>query len=127
VSAGNGSTVDGGLASPALSKDVLAVGSLDTHGTSDTGDDTVASFSKRGNSGKGKRGPDVLAPGVSLVSLRAPGSYIDQTQRQGRVGDRFFKGSGTSQSAAVVSGAAALIWASTTRLTSSDSVTTSCT
>ena len=109
VSAGNGSTVDGGLASPALSKDVLAVGSLDTHGTGDTGDDTVASFSKRGNTGKGKRGPDIVAPGVSLVSLRAPGSYIDQTQKNGRVGDRFFKGSGTSQSAAVVSGAAALM------------------
>jgi serine protease AprX len=109
VSAGNGGNQDDGLASPALSSDVLAVGSLDTHGTTDPDDDTVASFSKRGNTGKGKRGPDIVAPGVSLVSLRAPGSYIDQTQRQGRVGDRFFKGSGTSQSAAVVSGAAALM------------------
>jgi serine protease AprX len=109
VSAGNGTTEDGGLASPALSSNVLAVGSLDTHGTTDTSDDTVASFSKRGNQDQGKRGPDIVAPGVSLVSLRAPGSYIDQTQSKGRVGDRFFKGSGTSQSAAVVSGAAALM------------------
>jgi serine protease AprX len=117
VSAGNGGNQDDGLASPALSSDVLAVGSLDTHGTTDTDDDTVASFSKRGNSGKGKRGPDVVAPGVSLVSLRASGSYIDQTQRQGRVGERFFKGSGTSQSAAVVSGAAALMLSQRPQLT----------
>jgi Subtilase family len=117
VSAGNGTTADGGLASPALASDVLAVGSLDTHGTSDTGDDTVASFSKRGNKDKGKRGPDIVAPGVSLVSLRAPGSYIDQTQSQARLGDRFFKGSGTSQSAAVVSGAAALMLSERPQLT----------
>jgi serine protease AprX len=117
VSAGNGGAKDDGLASPALSADVLAVGSLDTHATMDTADDTVASFSSRGNSVKGERGPDILAPGVSLVSLRAPGSYIDQTQPQGRVGDRFFKGSGTSQSAAVVSGAAALMLSQRPQLT----------
>jgi serine protease AprX len=117
VSAGNGTTTDGGLASPALSADVLAVGSLDTRGTSNPNDDTVASFSKRGNKNKGKRGPDVVAPGVSLVSLRAPGSYIDQTQPQGRLGQRFFKGSGTSQSAAVVSGAAALMLSERPQLT----------
>ena len=117
VSAGNGTTKDGGLASPAHRPDVIAVGSLDTHGTTDTDDDTVASFSKRGNSGKGKRGPDLVAPGVSLVSLRAPGSYIDQTQPRGRIGQRFFKGSGTSQSAAVVSGAAALMLSQRPQLT----------
>jgi serine protease AprX len=109
VSAGNGTTTDGGLASPAYDPDVIAVGSQDTKGTADTRDDTVASFSKNGNKGKGKRGPDLVAPGVSLVSLRAPGSFIDQTQTKARVGQRFFKGSGTSQSAAVVSGAAALV------------------
>jgi Subtilase family len=117
VSAGNGGAEDDGLASPALSTDVLAVGSQDTKGTTDTSDDTVASFSKRGNTGKGERGPDIVAPGVSLVSLRAPGSYIDQTQPQGRVGERFFKGSGTSQSAAVVSGAAALMLSQRPQLT----------
>ena len=39
---------------------------------------------RRGDTGKGKRGPDIVAPGVSLVSLRAPGSFIDQTQKHGR-------------------------------------------
>jgi hypothetical protein len=117
VSAGNGDTSGGGLASPAFDPGVLAVGTVDTHGTTDTGDDTVATFSKKGNKGQGKRGPDLVAPGVSLVSLRAPGSFIDQTQSKARVGDRFFKGSGTSQSAAVVSGAAALILSERPQLT----------
>jgi serine protease AprX len=38
-----------------------------------------------------------------------PGSAIDATAPQGRVGERYFRGSGTSQAAAVVSGAAALL------------------
>jgi serine protease AprX len=117
VSAGNGDTKDSGLASPAFDPDVLAVGTVDTHGTTATDDDTVATFSRTGNSSQGKRGPDIVAPGVSVVSLRAPGSFIDQTQTGGRSGQRFFKGSGTSQSAAVVSGAAALMLSQRPQLT----------
>jgi len=63
-------------------------------------------------SGDGIRNPDVLAPGVSIASLRVPGSRIDTEQStKARVDgdDRLFLGSGTSQSAAVVSGAAALL------------------
>ena len=62
-------------------------------------------------SGDGKRNPDVLAPGVSIMSLRDPGSRIDTQHPGGRVADdpRLFLGSGTSQAAAVVSGAAALL------------------
>jgi serine protease AprX len=59
------------------------------------------------------RRPDVLAPGKSVVSLRVPGSWVDQQHPEGLVpGDRagrFFRGTGTSQSAAVVSGAVALL------------------
>jgi serine protease AprX len=45
-----------------------------------------------------------------VVSLRSPGSHIDLTNPSARVGaNRFFRGSGTSQAAAVVSGAAALL------------------
>jgi serine protease AprX len=48
-----------------------------------------------------------------VVSLRNPGSFVDGEFPGARVGDgtdpRFFRGSGTSQSAAVISGAAALL------------------
>jgi serine protease AprX len=53
----------------------------------------------------------VLAPGVSIASLRNPGSRIDAEYPKAIVqeDDRLFLGSGTSQSAAVVSGATALL------------------
>jgi serine protease AprX len=107
VSAGNeGATASGQLADPAFDPYLLAVGAADTRGTVTTEDDTVATFSQRSR----VRPPDLVAPGVHIVSLRDPNSYIDQTYSStGLVGDRFFRGSGTSQAAAVVSGAAALL------------------
>ena len=94
------------LRNPALDPYVIAVGASNTQGTNTLSDDTVASFSNCDTKG---RTVDLLAPGVSIVGLRNPGSYADVTYPAAQVGSRFFKGSGTSQSAAVVSGAAALI------------------
>jgi serine protease AprX len=107
VSAGNeGATASGQLADPAFDPYLLAVGAADTQGTVTTEDDTVAAFSQRSK----LRRPDLVAPGVHVVSLRDPNSFIDQTySATGAVGTRFFRGSGTSQAAAVVSGAAALL------------------
>jgi serine protease AprX len=90
---------------------VIAVGAADSNGTRSRGDDTVATFSSRGNA---TRHADLLAPGRSVVSLRVPGSYIDTEYPGARVGDeagaeRFFRGSGTSQAAAVISGTVALL------------------
>ena len=47
-------------------------------------------------------------PGESIASLRNPGSSADIDYPNAAVSDRFFLGSGTSQAAAFVSGAAAL-------------------
>jgi serine protease AprX len=55
------------------------------------------------------RGPDFLAPGVGVVSLGVNGSQLRNTYPGATVGNGFMRGSGTSQAAAVVSGAAALI------------------
>ncbi len=107
TSAGNAGTSIGRLTMPAVDPFVLAVGASDSNGTVNPSDDTVASFSSQGD---GVRNPDLLAPGRSVQSLRVPGSYIDNTYAgSGAINDRFFRGSGTSQSAAVVSGAAALL------------------
>ncbi len=94
------------LNNPAYDPYLLAVGALDDQGTKSKTDDVVPDWSSRGD---GVRNPDLVAPGKSIVSLRNPGSEIDLTYPEGRVGDRFFRGSGTSQAAAVVSGAAALL------------------
>jgi subtilisin family serine protease len=106
VSGGNAGADTRTLDDPAYDPNLLAVGAADTQATPGTRDDSVARFSSTGM----LRHPDLVAPGVHMVSLRDPGSYIDQTfSSTGAVGDRFFRGSGTSQSAAVVSGAAALV------------------
>ncbi|MGZ8565492.1 MAG: S8 family serine peptidase [Actinomycetota bacterium] len=106
VAGGNRGFGSSKLSNPAYDPFVIAVGAATTDGEYDAKDDTVAAFSSRGDA---LRGPDLVAPGTSVASLRAPGSFIDENNPQAVVDGRFFRGSGTSQAAAVVSGAAALI------------------
>ncbi len=94
------------LRDPAISPFVIAVGASENNVTQKTSDDVIASFSSCGTP---ERHVDVVAPGKSILSLRNPGSYADTEHPEARVNERFFLGSGTSQAAAVVSGAAALI------------------
>jgi subtilisin family serine protease len=105
VAAGNGGPGTA-LTNPASDPYVIAVGASDPKGTSPFSDDTVASFSSTGTNA---RRPDIVAPGVSLQSLRAPNSTIDLDYPGGRINERFFRGSGTSQATALVSGAVALL------------------
>jgi serine protease AprX len=105
VSAGNDGTARAELADPANDPMVVAVGAEDPNNTADVRDDTIPAFSQRGTA---TRSVDVIAPGVHLLGLRNPGSFVDRNNPLARVGTRFFRGSGTSQAAAVVSGLAAL-------------------
>ncbi|HEY3239090.1 MAG TPA: S8 family serine peptidase, partial [Acidimicrobiia bacterium] len=61
--------------------------------------------------------PDLVAPGRSVIGLRAPGSAVDDANPGSRVGSDYFRGSGTSFSAAVVSGAVALLLSEEPELT----------
>jgi serine protease AprX len=106
AAAGNGGSTTRSMVSPAASPSVIAVGASDTHGTAGRGDDTVATFSSGSHDG---RTPDIVAPGVAIVSARVTGSVIDSNFPGARRGKQFFSGSGSSQSAAVVSGAVALL------------------
>ena len=92
----------GGVDAPGLDPYVVTVGAVDPAGT-------VPSWSSRGPDFAGRAKPDLVAPGVGLVGLRAPGSTIDLANPEARVGDHYFRGSGTSMSTAVVAGAAALV------------------
>ncbi len=73
VAAGNEGPKWGSVTSPGNDPRLLTVGALDEDGTSQRGDDSVAAFSSRG-SAFSKAKPDLVAPGVSLVSTAAPGS-----------------------------------------------------
>ncbi|MCW2665342.1 MAG: Serine protease AprX [Frankiales bacterium] len=115
VSAGNhGAGRRGTMTNPATNPFVLAVGAEDTQSTVDRSDDTIPDFSSWGSR---ERKPDLVTPGKSVTSLRVPGGYLDSEHPKARVGDRFFRGSGTSQSAAYASGAAALIIQQRPRIT----------
>jgi serine protease AprX len=96
----------GSLTNPAFDPTILAVGATDSMGTLTLADDIVAAYSSTGSSA---RYVDVVAPGSHLVGLRVPGSHIDQNYGStGYISSTRFRGSGTSQAAAIVSGAAAL-------------------
>jgi serine protease AprX len=103
VAAGN---TGAAITNPAYDPYIITVGGTDMKGTTGYTDDKVAAFSSTGTS---TRSPDLLTPGKSIVSLRDPGSYADTAYPSARVGERFFVGSGTSQSAAVATGAAAVL------------------
>jgi subtilisin family serine protease len=105
VSAGNNGTSLGQLDNPARDPFVIAVGSAQTHGTAATGDDSVSTYSSRGN---GVRNPDLVAPGQSVQSLRVKGRTSTPPTRP-ESWTAVLPGSGTSQAAAFVSGVAALM------------------
>jgi len=67
--------------------------------------------------GDGVRNPDLSAPGTSIVSLRDPGSTVDQMHPEGFASVNLFKGTGSSQAAAVISGTAALLLSARPSLT----------
>jgi serine protease AprX len=54
--------------------------------------------------------PDLVAPGTTIVAARDAGSTIDRLHPDAVVDADYFKGTGTSQAAAVVSGVAALLY-----------------
>jgi serine protease AprX len=108
VAAGNGGLDRQTLNDPAFDPYVIAVGADDTKGTDDPKDDVIPAWQSRGSS---TRHPDLVAPGKSIVSLRDPGSFVDERNSGARLGSqpRFFKGSGSSQAAAITSGAVATL------------------
>jgi serine protease AprX len=110
VSSSNKGPGPGTVTKPADDPLVITVGALDDRGTPGRGDDVMAGFSGQGpTAADGLNKPDLVASGRSVIGLRAPGSKVDGAYPGSRIGSAYFKGSGTSFSAAVVSGSAALL------------------
>ena len=118
ASAGNGGPFNGTILSPGDDPLVITAGALDDMATASTTDDEMNDFSSVGpTSPDGWVKPDLVASGRSVISLAAPGSTIFNDYPSGRVGSANFVGSGTSFSAAITSGAAALVLAANRGLT----------
>jgi len=110
VSSSNSGPAAGTIAKPGDDPLVITVGALDDAATAKRGDDVMAGFSGAGpTAADGLVKPDLVAPGRSVISLRAPGSTVDVEYPSARVGSAYFKGSGTSFATAATSGAVALL------------------
>jgi serine protease AprX len=110
VSAGNAGPSNGTILSPGDDPLVITVGALDDMAAPSVAGDEMNDFSSVGpTSPDGWAKPDLVTSGRSVVSLAAPGSTIYDSNPSARIGAGNFVGSGTSFSAAITSGAVALI------------------
>ena len=118
TSAGNAGPFNGTILSPGDDPLAITVGAIDDMGTPALADDQMTDFSSVGPTNPdGWVKPDLSASGRSVVSLADPGSTIWTQFPSARVGSANFVGSGSSFSAAITSGAAALVLADNPGLT----------
>jgi serine protease AprX len=124
----------GGILSPGNSPYVITVGASDTRQTATTSDDAVTSYSSVGPTLWDEFAkPDLVAPGNRLISVRVNGSYIDTAFPQNLIpvasyaptapagtSPGYLMLSGTSTSAPVGAGVAALMIGKDPRLSPDD-------
>ena len=109
VSASNRGPDTGTISKPADDPLVITTGAIDDRATPGAFDDRLPDFSGRGPTrGDALAKPDLTAPGARVISLRSPGSFIEEKAPGGGIDATYRRGSGTSMSAGVVSGAVAL-------------------
>ncbi|HEX9332636.1 MAG TPA: S8 family peptidase, partial [Anaerolineales bacterium] len=104
VVASAGNQGSGAIDPPANDPFVITVGATDDKGTNSLSDDVMASFSAYGQTSDGVKKPDLVAPGTniiaSMVNLNMGLAYAHPANK---VGNQYFRMSGTSMAAPMVS------------------------
>ena len=110
VAAGNGGPSALTMGVPGNNPYVVTVGSFtDAYTPHDWSDDYIPTFSSAGPTLDGFVKPDLIAPGGHIISLMPADARLAQIKPENWVAPDYFTMAGTSQSAAVVSGIAALM------------------
>ncbi|MBA1333630.1 MAG: Serine protease AprX [Firmicutes bacterium] len=104
VAAGNSGPAPRTINTPGIHPSVITVGALDDMNTAYLRDDNVANFSSRGPTADNLNKPDVLAPGVNIISLRSPGSTLDKQKKGNRINKWYISLSGTSMATPICAG-----------------------
>ncbi len=100
---------------------VITVGAMtDNYTPADPGDDRLTTFSAAGPTAERFVKPDVIAPGGHVTALMDSSASLARAHREFHSEARYFTMSGTSQSAAVVTGIVALMLEQTPALTPDD-------
>ncbi len=105
VAAGNEGPDSSTITTPGTAGKAITVGALDDRQTVAFGDDDVAELSSRGPTKSGLHKPDVLAPGVNIISTLAENSFMDSRN----VHSEYVIQSGSSLATPLVSGLCALL------------------
>ncbi|MCB9418332.1 MAG: S8 family serine peptidase [Ardenticatenaceae bacterium] len=104
-------------AAPANDPYIITVGASEENGNSNRADDYMAVFSSRGVTMDGYNKPEIIAPGRNIVATLSNKSWWRNDYPSNFVENMYFRASGTSMSAPMVSGAVALLLQSEPNLT----------
>ena len=117
VSAGNSGTAD--LYPPANDPFVITVGATDDMGTETLRDDVIASYSAYGVTENGLIKPELVAPGSHIIGLLPNNENLTISNKHPdhRINVTYFRMSGTSMSAPMVSGSVAMLLQAEPKLT----------
>lgn len=69
------------IRTPGINPNIITVGASDDRGTTNSADDIVATFSSRGPTIDGFAKPDILAPGVDIISIHGGCNLLAQKER----------------------------------------------
>ena len=110
VVASAGNQGGGAIYPPANDPFIITVGATDDKGSATLSDDVIASFSAYGTTADGFQKPDLVAPGKGIVGRMVNTNMgMGQAHPLNVISGSYFKMSGTSVSAPIVSGAVALL------------------